>query len=85
MFGFLLVVADKEEAKDDEVHEDGLGEREALAGETPDALAQREVETLDVVCLSFLLGARLMLVGWHHIAPRPPYRFARSSFHCGSG
>ena len=30
----------EEEAKDDEVHEDRLGEGKAFSGEAPDALAQ---------------------------------------------
>ena len=72
MLSFLEVVANEEEAKNDEVHEDGFRKGKALASEAPDALAQREIEALDMVCLSFLFGAGLMLVGRHHLLIRLP-------------
>ena len=72
MFSFVSIVADEEEAKNDEVHEDGFRKGKALASEAPDALAKREVEALDMVCLSFLFGAGLMLVGRHHLLIRLP-------------
>ena len=67
LLGFVCVVLNEKEAKDDEVHEEGFGEGEGFAGEAPDALAQGEIEPLDVVCLSFFFAAPLMLVGRQHL------------------
>lgn len=72
LFGFLAVVLNEEESEDDKVHEDGFGEGEALASEASDALAQCEVESLDVVCLSFFFAARLMLAFGQHLLIRLP-------------
>ncbi len=56
----------------DEVHGVAFGKGERLASESADALAQREVETLDVVCLSFLLTTRpVLLVGHNALIRRP--------------
>ena len=62
MFSFLDVVSNQKEAKDGEVHEDRLGKGKTFTGEAPNALAQCEIESLDMVCFSFCFAARLMLV-----------------------
>lgn len=72
LLGFLCVVLHEKKAKDDEVHEDGFGEGESFTGESSQALAQREVEPLDVVGLSFFFAARLMLLLRQHFLIRFP-------------
>jgi len=63
----------KEESSDvDEVHEVAFGEGEGLAGEPADALAQREVESLDMICFSVLLGTRAVLLARHHVLVGAP-------------
>jgi len=51
----------------DEVHGVAFGEGERLAGEPADALSQREIESLDVVCLPFLFGASAVLLVGHDL------------------
>ena len=49
-----------------------LGEGERLAGQSGDALSQREVEAFDMICFSFLLGTGSVLLVGHHLLIRLP-------------
>ena len=64
--GLILVVVKEEESDVDEVHEVAFGKGKRLAGEAPDALPEGEVESLDMVCLTFSLGAGAVLVVRHN-------------------
>ena len=58
----------KEKESDvNEVHEMAFREGERLAGESADALPEREIEALDVVGFSLLFGTRSVLVVGHHL------------------
>ena len=68
----VSVVIEEESSDVDEVHDVAFGEGESFSGEAPDALPEREVEPLDMVCLSFLFGAGSVLFVGHNLLIRAP-------------
>lgn len=58
----------EEEAQGDNVHEEVLGKSEGLAHEASESLAQSQVEALDMIGLSFFLGAAVVLLGVQHLS-----------------
>lgn len=63
----VTVVFEEESSDVDEVDDVAFGEGERFSSEAPDALAEREVESLDMVCLPFLFGTRAVLLVGHHL------------------
>lgn len=68
----VSVVVKEEEPDVNEVHDVALGEGERLAGEPGDALPEREIEALDMVCFSFLFGTGAVLLVGHDVLIRSP-------------
>lgn len=63
----------KEKSTDvDEVHDVAFGKGKRFSSESADALTQGEVETLNVVCLSLLLGTGAVLVIRHNLLVGAP-------------
>ena len=65
--GLVVIVGMKEDSKHDDVHEQFLGKSEGFAYKAGQSLAQGEVESLNVVGLTFPLGAGLMLFSLQHL------------------
>ncbi len=63
----VSVVVEEESSDVDEVHGVAFGKGERLAGEPANALAQREIEAFDMVCLPFLFGTSAVLVVGHNV------------------
>ena len=63
----MMIVSVEEDPQHNDVHEEVLGEGEGFTHEARESLAQCEVEAFNVVGLSFLFGAGLMVVFIQHL------------------
>ena len=68
----VAVVVDKEEAQVAQVPNQLFGEGECFADKAAHALAQGQVEALDMVCFSFFFAARSVLLAGDDLLVRVP-------------